>query len=230
MALSYDKYALFQKELAFIVCSKVLDFLKINSNFGVIDLGCGSGFIANALNSLLESENIFLNFFLGIDISNSMLQIHPKRLSNIKQIKLLNMSFDDFNFCKIENSIIVSSSALQWSKKLDSIFYEITKIPFAISLFTSNSLKELHNFLGTRSPIYSIEFIQKLIKTNFNIEYDVVTKKLYFNNSKAIMSHLKTNALLSGNLSFKKAKELYKQESFRTLTYESLVFSSFPTS
>jgi malonyl-CoA O-methyltransferase len=170
-ASTYYKYNLIQKK----VIQKCLPFVKNK----VVDLGCGNGIICKYKD---------FDFYLGIDISENMLKLHP-----CKTLKL------DFNTKKCFDEIkkydfdqIISFSAIQWAKNLDFIFNEIKNLnkDYFLAIFTSNTFKSLHNYLEVKSPIYSKEEILKSSKI-LNPLVEVLNYELKFDNPVKLLEYIK---------------------------------------
>lgn len=246
LAKSYDNYALLQKQIAKDMI-KNLDVLvgkKDYESLCVLDLGCGSGFLARHLNDFLVDKKVSISTFIGVDSSSNMLQIHPKDLSNITQIRLIQASFDEIDSIILDKEIslkakkgdliILSSSALQWSKDIKSLFLKLKnlKANLAISLFTSNTLCQLHSFLDTTSPLYELSLLKELILHYFHVKISTSLKTIYFTSQKQALDHLKKNALLSSydkkestlELPFSKKKKLYSLDVIKELDYEYISF------
>ncbi|PAF45576.1 biotin synthase [Helicobacter sp. 11S02629-2] len=218
-ALSYASNSSLQLELAQILCEKMRYSLKDKT---VLDLGAGSGNIYKTLKDKSFKD------FIALDSAPNLLALHPKA----NNIKLINTSFDDFDYSRLDESVlIVSNAALQWSANLDSLLSRLsqTSCALAFSLFTKNSLKELHSHLQTTSPLRSQSEVISLIKKHFK-NYKLLksySKTLYFQSQKELLSHLQGLGLLGGGLdstlSYKQAKRLLNLP-FLELSYEGLIF------
>ncbi len=114
----------------------------------VLELGCGSGQVFNHINWEIE-------FYKAIDFSASMCELHPKA----KNIEVKCFDFDTQEFLdEIKDNnydIVLSSSALQWSKDLSKIIKHLSFITNEINavLFTSNTFKKIQEITNTKSPI-----------------------------------------------------------------------------
>ncbi|GAX86706.1 malonyl-CoA O-methyltransferase [Lebetimonas natsushimae] len=206
-AHTYSEYNLIQKK----IIENCLPFVKEK----VIDLGCGNGIICKYKK---------FDFYLGIDISEKMLQLHP-----CKTLKL------DFNTKECFNEIkkydfeqIISFSALQWAKDLDFVFKEIKNLNknYLLAVFSSNTFKLLHNYLGIQSPIYSKE---KILKSSqiLNPEIKILNYVLNFDNPVKLLEYIKYSGV-SGNVraDIGKLKKFIKNFPINILEFEILLLKS----
>ena len=128
----------------------------------VLELGCGSGQVFNHINWEID-------FYKAIDFSASMCELHPKA----KNIEVKCFDFDTQEFLdEIKDNyydIVLSSSALQWSKDLSKIIKHLSFITNEINavLFTSNTFKKIQEITNTKSPILD----EISIKIIFEIYY-----------------------------------------------------------
>ncbi len=212
-ATSYNEINIIQKEVAY----KLVKYLKFSHYNSVLDLGCGGGEVYKNL----IKEKISIDKFVGVDISNEMLKIHPKS----QNIELICSNFENI---KIFNKydIVVSSSALQWSKDLNSTLLKITKLSdnFIFAIFTSNTFKTLHQVANIKSPIYSKDYLIKNINKYFNAKYETISYKLEFENTYKMLEYIKKSGVSSGEkkLSFKEIKNLIKSYPLNYLEFEVL--------
>jgi malonyl-CoA O-methyltransferase len=206
-ANTYSKYNLIQRK----IIEKSLPLVKSR----VVDLGCGNGIICKYKK---------FDFYLGIDISENMLKLH-----SCKTIKL------DFNtkecfeeIKKYDFEQIISFSALQWAKDLNFVFREIKNLnkDYLLAIFTSNTFKSLHNYLGVTSPIYSKEEILKNAEI-LNPEVEVLNYKLNFDNPIKLLEYIKFSGV-SGNVrvNIGKLKNFIRRFPINILEFEILLLKS----
>jgi malonyl-CoA O-methyltransferase len=183
----------------------------------VLELGCGSG-------QIFKNIDFDFEYYKAIDFSQQMCDIHPKTLN----LDVICLDFDNdqfFDNIKDENyDLVLSSSALQWSKDLSRIVKALSAISNNISmvLFTSNTFKTIFELTNTVSPILDITSIKDSFDKFYKCEYEVLDYKLEFNNKKELFSYIK-NSGVSGetnSLSFKEAKYLYKNYDKNYLEFE----------
>jgi malonyl-CoA O-methyltransferase len=183
----------------------------------ILELGCGSGQVFSNITWPIE-------FYKAIDFSPEMCQLHPRN-SNI-EVKCFDFDTEDF-LEEIKNDsydIVVSSSALQWSKDLDKIIKKLSLITNEINavLFTSNTFKTIQTITNTKSPILEENDIKKAFSNHFNCEFETIMYKLEFENKKDLFDYIKKSGVSGGSnsLDFKSAKKLYKEYKLNYLEFE----------
>lgn len=183
----------------------------------ILELGCGSG-------QVLKNIDFDYDYYKAIDFSQEMCDIHPKR----KNLDVVCLDFDSTEFYEnIKNEkydLVLSSSALQWSKNLSKIIKAISKISNSVNmvLFTSNTFKTIFELTNSVSPILDIDSIKKSFDASYTCEYEVLNYKLEFDNKKDIFNYIKNSGVSGANssLSFKKAKYLYRNYTLNYLEFE----------
>jgi malonyl-CoA O-methyltransferase len=186
----------------------------------ILELGCGSGQIFREVDWEYES-------YKAIDFSYKMCELHPKDENLI--VKCFDFDSPDF-FEEIKNDnydLIISSSALQWSKDISSLLEMIlpkTK-QFKGALFTSNTFKEIYKITKQPKSILSLDEIQDAFMP-YNPTFEVFEYKLYFENKQELFDYIKNSGVGGGNkLEFREAKNLYKSYQYDYLSFE-VVFIS----
>jgi len=204
-ATQYQKLNIIQKEI-------IKKYAKIIDNNSILDLGCGNG----SLLDFITPKN-----YIGIDFSKNMLKLHPH--TNIYQF-----DFDTkecWKFIKQQDfEILVSFSAIQWSKNLKQLFQNIKNLnkPFLLTIFTSNTFKTLHQTANIKSPIYSKTEILENSKIFTNLETETLKYKLYFNNNLEMLRYIKKSGVSGGEkkLSIKQIKNLLNNYPLNYLEFE----------
>ncbi len=193
----------------------------------ILELGCGSG-------QIYKHITWDVDFYKAIDFSNEMCSLHPKA-SNIK------VECHDFDNISFHNSIkdeefdlIISSSALQWSKNLERIVKRLSSITRNINaaLFTANTFKTIQNITKNNSPILSTEEIKKSFEKYCDCEFEVYNYNLEFDNKKNLFDYIKKSGV-SGNskkLSYKDSKLLLKEYNLNYLEFEVIFIKAFSKS
>ncbi len=192
----------------------------------ILELGCGSGQVFNYIDWEYD-------FYKAIDDSLDMCQLHPTDKNLI--VKCFN--FDSelfFNEIKDEQyDIIISSSALQWSKDIDRLVNELSKISNKIEvvLFTSNTFKTIQNITKQVSPILDTKTIKKSFMKYMDCEFEILNYNLEFTSKKKMFNYIK-NSGVSGksSLDYKKAKQLYKEYELNYLEFEVIFIKAFSKS
>ena len=183
----------------------------------ILELGCGSGQVYNHISWDLD-------FYKAIDFSASMCELHPRA----KNVEIKCFDFDTVEFLnEIKNDtydIVLSSSALQWSKDLSKIIKQLSLITKEINavLFTSNTFKTIQNITKTKSPILDEQSIKEAFNKYFKCEFETIMYKLEFDNKKDLFDYIKKSGVsgASATLEFKNAKKLYKEYDLNYLEFE----------
>jgi malonyl-CoA O-methyltransferase len=217
-AHSYDSYNEIQKKVAKCLVESIstVKYKKI------IDIGCGSG----SLYRYLQKKEKLVKEFIALDSSKDMLSLHP----NNSYIKKVCTDFDSEDaFCHIvpsSKTLILSSSALQWSKDLDSLFNRISKLSkdASFAIFTDNTFKTLHKTALLDSPIYSTETLQKYIDKYYSASYTLKTYQLEFTSVKEMFRYIKKSGVSGGKkqLGYKEMKLLMESYPLDYLEFEVL--------
>ncbi len=182
----------------------------------ILELGCGSG-------QVFKNIDFDFEYYKAIDFSQNMCDIHPKQ----KNLDIVCVDFDSVDFHNtIKNDkydIVLSSSALQWSKDLKKIIQSLAMVSENIHmvLFTSNTFKTIFSLTNTHSPILDITTIKDAFDTYYNCEYEILNYKLEFNNKKKLFDYIKNSGVSGGQkLSYKEAKKLYQNYDLNYLEFE----------
>ena len=183
----------------------------------ILELGCGSGQVFSHISWEID-------FYKAIDFSASMCELHPKA-SNI-EVKCFDFDTQEFiNEIKSDSyDIVLSSSALQWSKDLSKIIKHLSYITNEINavLFTSNTFKTIQDITKIKSPILDEFSIKKAFSKYFECEFETIMYKLEFDDKKELFDYIKKSGVSGGNtsLDFKEAKKLYKEYNLNYLEFE----------
>ena len=217
-AKAYDQYNIIQSEVAQTLVSR----LPLKSYGTIIDIGSGSG---KVYHNLLEQDVLFERF-VALDSSSEMLEIHPEE-------KCVEKVCADFNLPETfeilgtsDETLLLSSSALQWSRNLDFTFSQLSRLSdrafFAI--FTSNTFKTLHQYAGVDSPIYSAEILKNSIDSYYDALYEVRQYKLHFGSVHEMFRYIKKSGVSGGEkrLGYKETKALMRQYPLDYLEFEVL--------
>ena len=88
-------------------------------------------------------------------------------------------------------------------------------------MFTSNTFKTIQNLTNTKSPILDEESIKKAFSRYFECEFETILYKLEFDNKKDLFDYIKKSGVSgSSELSYEKAKKLYKEYNLNYLEFE----------
>ncbi|MCW8820838.1 MAG: methyltransferase domain-containing protein [Sulfurovum sp.] len=217
-AHAYDTYNVIQAEVA-----KALVKQLPSSHYAtLLDIGCGSGEVYKNI----EKNNCSFEHFIALDSSPEMLEIHPSG-ENIEKICAdfnNRKTFDTFSLA--HPSLILSSSALQWSRDLDFTLSEISKKAshayFAI--FTSNTFKTLHQTAHISSPIYSEDILKTTIGKYYQATFELKKYRLYFETVREMFTYIKRSGVSGGEkqLTYKQTKQLMETYPLDYLEFEVL--------
>ncbi len=217
-AHEYDTYNVIQAEVA----KALVEQLPPSHYTTLIDIGCGSGEVYKNL----EKHDLSFDQLLALDSSPEMLGIHPSS----KKIKKICADFNKLqtfeNLSFTPENLLLSSSALQWSKDLDFTLSEISKKSshayFAI--FTSNTFKTLHETAQITSPIYSEDVLRNTIDKYYRAAFELKKYKLHFKSVREMFNYIKKSGVSGGEkqLTYKQTKELMKRYPLDYLEFEVL--------
>ena len=218
-AQSYGRYNVIQTEVAKLLVE------RIPTKFypTIIDLGSGDGEVYKNL----IKKHITFEKFVAWDSSEQMLALHPKGL-------IIDKYMADFNYQKSyeniknqkENTLLISSSALQWSEDLDFVFRELSqkasRAYFAI--FTSNTFKTLHEIAQIDSPIYTAKELQEVIEKYYRADFELKKYTLVFKTVREMFQYIKKSGVSGGEkrLSYKQSKKVMQTYPLDYLEFEVL--------
>lgn len=212
----YNSYNRIQAQVA----KQLIDKLPCNHYIAIADIGCGTG----SLYDHLINSDISFDRFAAFDASEQMLLLHPCDKKVIAQ-------YFDFNepssFASIKDKfdLVLSSSALQWSKDLDWTISQLAYMGnnFYGAIFTSNTFKTLHETASVNSPIYSTDSIKKAFDRSYkDTQYEIYTYKLHFDTQKDLFNYIKKSGVSGGEqkLSYKQTKTLMREYPLDYLEFE----------
>lgn len=217
-AHQYDTYNVIQAEVA----RSLIEQLPNIRYTTIIDIGCGSGEVYKNI----EKNRCSFDHFIALDSSQEMLALHPSGPKIEKLCADFNRgeTFDTFSLKA--PSLLLSSSALQWSRDLDFTLSEISKksahAHFAI--FTSNTFKTLHETAKITSPIYSESMLRSTIERYYQASFEVKEYRLHFESVREMFNYIKKSGVSGGEkqLSYKQTKQLMKTYPLDYLEFEVL--------
>jgi len=218
-AHQYDEHNMIQVQVA----KTLIDKLPLQRYNTILDLGCGSGEVFKNL----QEQGISFDAFSAFDSAQNMLDIHPE----INNITKICADFNDRSFLKTLSEehydLLLSSSAIQWSKDLDFTFNAISSLSKTayLAIFTSGTFKTLHQAANVKSPIYSAEELQKSILQYYDdVVFELHTYTLNFDSVRDMFSYIKKSGVSSGKkkLSYREIKELMRTYPLDHLEFEVL--------
>ncbi len=217
-ANTYEKYAKLQRKIA----EELIKKIELNLHYEtVVEIGSGIGFLSNPL-----SEKLSYDKFIHIDISHEFLKKLRDRVN--KKHFFINAKAEVIPIKSPIADLLVSSSALHWTKEPEKNFIKILDIlkndgKFYFSIFTSNTLQELKKVseltgFGSVYPLKEYEFYIKLLRNSpFSFKYELKTFREEFSSPEDLLKFHKltgTNYTLhkrfSGKENFKKFCDVYR--------------------
>ncbi len=218
-AHQYDEHNMIQAEVAKTLISK----LPLQRYSTILDLGCGSGEVFKNL----QKQHISFDSFTAFDSAKSMLDIHPE----VQNITKVCADFNNRIFLETlpgkDYDLLLSSSAIQWSKDLNFTLNALSSLSKTayLAIFTSGTFKTLHQTANIKSPIYSAEELQKNILQHYDdVTFELHTYTLHFDTVRDMFSYIKKSGVSSGEkkLSYKETKALMKSYPLDYLEFEVL--------
>lgn len=220
-AKQYDRFSYVQQKVAQTLVDSVTHTPRT-----ILDLGCGSG-------SVIRRLQYAPDLYVGIDRSQSMLDEHPKG----KHIQLYCTDFEQLLSCKkiSQNApfdLLIAASSLQWSENLEHTFSTILFLAKEVrfSIFTANTFKTLHDYLGILSPLLPDEDIQKALAKYYEGKIEIRRYSMQYASPKAMLEYIKHSGVGGGKplLDYKKAKKLLNECPIRELEFEVIFFEGRP--
>ena len=209
-ANDYDDNNIIQR-----IVSKALVREISNTPQNILELGCGSG-------QIYREISWYIKKYKAIDFSQEMCNIHPKN----ENLEIVCFDFDSDEFyANIKHQkfdLVISSSAMQWSKDLNKLLKRLFTISNKLDcvLFTSNTFKSIYEITKQTPAILSLKEIKKEFN-NYNSTYEVYNYQIDFKTKKELFSYIKNSGVQGDvKLSYKDAKNLYKKYDKLYLEFE----------
>ena len=224
-AHSYETYNVIQLEVA----KELIENLHYKRHKYIVDIGCGSG----AVYKNITQKAICFERFVALDASKEMLSLHPNS-NNIHKYHA------DFNVLKtydklgidVDKTLILSSSALQWSKDLKFTFKQLSKrgSKAYFAIFTAGTFRTLHQTAKIESPIYTTQELKLNIEKYYRANFLLKMYRLEFKTVKDMFSYIKKSGVSGGKkqLTYKQTKELMKNYPLKYLEFEVLFVEGTP--
>ncbi|HEY9190458.1 MAG TPA: methyltransferase domain-containing protein [Sulfurovum sp.] len=217
-AHQYDTYNVIQAEVA----KSLVKQLPRTHYTTIIDIGCGSGEVYRNI----ERTKVSFDRFMALDSSEKMLELHPSGPEIEKLCADFNKPETFETFSLEPPSLILSSSALQWSKDLDFTLSEISKKASQayFAIFTSNTFKTLHQTAKITSPIYSENVLRSTIERYYHAAFEIKEYRLHFETVREMFSYIKKSGVSGGDkqLTYTQMKQLMKRYPLAYLEFEVL--------
>lgn len=217
-AHQYDRYNMIQAEVAKVLVEQ----LPIGEYTTIIDIGCGSGEVYKNI----ERCGHHFKEYIALDSSKEMLELHPSAQKIVKLQADFNLTETYSHLHTDTESILLSSSALQWSKELDFTIRQLAqkceKAYFAI--FTAGTFKTLHQIAKIDSPIYTQQKLQEVLEEYYDASFKTKVYRLDFDNVRDMFQYIKKSGVSGGEkqLSYKQTKHLMQNYPLKYLEFEIL--------
>ena len=128
-AITYDKNI--RTSFFRNIQSKSVDILAIKSNMTFLDLGCGTGW---AVNYAFEKTN-GQGTYIGIDISDNMIDIANEKFKDIESIKFIQSSAENINVSPNSVDRIICTNSFHHYNDPTEVLANIKKILKTNGLF-----------------------------------------------------------------------------------------------
>jgi len=224
-AHQYNTYNTIQSEVA----KALVERIPKQKYTSILDVGCGSGEIYKNI----ERSRFSFDKFIALDSSKEMLALHPSDLN----VDKYHLDFDNIQNYKILNktekdNLLISSSAIQWSKNLDTLIRHLStqagKAYFAI--FTANTFKTLHKTANLKSPIYSECILKEVINKYYYASFQLNSYQLEFKTVRDMFRYIKKSGVSGGEkqLKYSQIKQLMDKYPLNYLEFEVLFVEATP--
>ncbi|HFU76795.1 MAG TPA: methyltransferase [Epsilonproteobacteria bacterium] len=218
-AHEYNAYNVIQAEVA----KRLVGKLPKKQYNCILDIGSGSGEIYKNI----SKNKINFDRFISLDSSVEMLGLHPVS----PKIEKISADFNKFETFKqldvsMDETLLLSSSALQWSKNLDFVFAQLAKKSYNayFAIFTANTFKTLHKTAQLKSPIYPPEVLKESLEKYYNANFELKEYRLEFESVREMFHYIKKSGVSGGEkkLSYREIKELMCKYPLAYLEFEVL--------
>ncbi len=200
---SYDAVATVQKDAAHFLVNKLLKYQNFIPQT-VLDLGTGTGYIAELLLPRLEKASFYLN-----DLSDQMLKVCKAKFAKATNVYYLKGDMMQLNGDIYE--CVISNLALQWASDLEySLKFCHSKSSrfFAFSTLLNGTFKEWESMINHYQSIQILNYPEaeelihlcsKLKKDDQIFEFWLMEVPLFFHTPTAFMRYLKLLGVSSPN-------------------------------
>jgi malonyl-CoA O-methyltransferase len=217
-AYEYDRYNIIQAEVA----KSLVAQLPTEPYDTLIDVGCGSGEVYKNI----KQRGLYCTHFIAFDSSPQMLEVHPDA-HNIEKISGDFNHAEAFHFiAPSKKNLLLSSSALQWSKDLNLTLKNLSLIaPHAyFAIFTANTFHTLHHIAGVTSPIYPEATLKEMLSAYYDATFELKTYRLKFQTVRDMFLYIKKSGVSGGEkqLSYGQMKNLMENYPLDYLEFEVL--------
>jgi len=211
-AKSYQKHNIIQKKVVKELISSIPSKPK-----KILDLGCGSGAVYELIDWSFDK-------FVGIDKADQMCKLHPKD----PKITLYHEDFENQKLLQQLGTfdIVISSSALQWAKELDTLFQQISTMTqeVAFAIFCDKTFHTIYQMTDMQTFLPDSKTLSNLLKYYFDVQIDIKTYQLDFPDNISKFRYIKQSGVSGGSkkLSVEQTKRLIKEYPHTFLEFEVL--------
>ncbi len=218
---SYSEYNYIQQ----IVAKRLVSMIDDRTGTRYADIGCGEG----ALYKSMLAQNINIEHFIAVDISPSMLKLHP----NTDIIEKIEGDFNSIELYKSLNryeiDTILSSSSLQWSRDINQTIERLSRIApeAAFAIFTDATFSDILKYLSVSSPIHSTDSIMDgLLKHYLTDTVKIENITMPFEESRDILSYIKKSGVSGGRalLKYRDIKNFIESYDKKELEFQIIYF------
>ncbi|MBX3486644.1 MAG: methyltransferase domain-containing protein [Candidatus Paracaedibacteraceae bacterium] len=205
---TYDTTATIQYQAA----NQLVDYLPLLNPSSIIDLGCGTGFVTDALLTKYKESSYHL-----IDLSDQMIAGCQQKYADLDSITFATANMDHYAYSKTD--LIISNLAVQWSKDLRALLSTLASkaSTVAFTTLTHGTFQEWEDLLrinGISSPLLPLPSTQDLSQLCHNLNQDsqIISKdyQLTFPTISAFILYLR-------NLGATTGKGIQDKAKFKTL-------------
>ncbi|MDD3592514.1 MAG: methyltransferase domain-containing protein [Sulfurovum sp.] len=217
-AHTYEQHNIIQAEVA----KELVSHLERRDYSTIIDVGCGSG----AVLKNLREYSVPFDRFIALDLSVEMLALHPSGANIVKSCVDFNSDELLDEFIDDKDTLLLSSSALQWSTDLDRTLSGLSRYArrARFAIFTSGTFKTLHQNAGITSPIYSEQEVREAIGNYYDATFVLHSYQLRFQDTKEMFRYIQKSGVSGGErrLGYRKMKGLMEEYPLDYLEFEVL--------
>lgn len=201
---TYDSFATVQK----IASEKLMKQIPMGSYGKVLELGCGTGLSTRDFLKKFQPDTFYLNDYFDT----------RDYLKEIPHTEFIQRDMDTLPFERYD--LIISSSAFQWSKNLETLLERVANNcdTLAFSIYVEGNLKEIQNHFDLSLNYHSTENIFEMLKRHFEkITFHDEEISIDFNTPLDALKHLK----YTGVTGFSKGISVERVRNFKEkkLTY-----------
>jgi len=217
-AHQYNQYNMIQAEVA----RTLVQQLPMDEYSTIVDIGCGSGEVYKQI----ERCGYHFNEYIALDSSKEMLALHPAAKNIVKLQADFNVIETYSSFQTDSKTVLLSSSALQWSKALDFTIKQLSRKcgKAYFSIFTAGTFKTLHQVAKIDSPIYTQQKLQGVLERYYDATFKTRVYRLNFDTVREMFQYIKKSGVSGGEkqLSYRQTKYLMQNYPLKYLEFEVL--------